>query len=98
MDTQCSISGPIRLSANITIASVGGLHQQLLDRLQQDSPIILNASGVERADAAALQLFCSLFRTAELKGAACRWEAVSAPLQEAAQLLGVDNLLNLKKA
>lgn len=95
MATQHS-GEPIRLEPNITIACVAGLHREFLERLEQETPITLDASAVERADAAAVQLFCALFRSAEARGVPCSWAQVSEPLREAVGLLGVTRTLGLQ--
>lgn len=90
---QAVEAGVVTLDSNVTIASARVLHEQLQTLLEQQTPISLDASGVERADAAALQLFCSLFRTAELQQLSCQWSGISDAMRQAALLCGLEQAL-----
>ena len=93
---QAADAGVVTLDSNVTIAGVRALHERLQALLEQQTPISLDASSVERADAAALQLFCSLFRTAEVQEVACQWSGVSDAMRQAAQLCGMEQALAMQ--
>jgi phospholipid transport system transporter-binding protein len=87
----------IGLPADCRMAELSALRDQLL--LARDAPLsTLEAGGVERVDTAALQLLVAFHRDAQTRGTQVAWAGVSAPLQNAAQQLGLTKTLALPAA
>jgi anti-anti-sigma regulatory factor len=92
--TSAANEARIGIPADCRIADVGSLQQQL--RAALDAPqIVLDASGVERVDTAALQLLVVFQREAARRGKQMNWAGVSAPLHDAASQLGLAQTLAL---
>jgi len=81
---------------DITIAHE--LHGKLCKALIAQCPVTINASQVERADTAALQMLCTFFRDCDTEGSEVKWKQPSEVLCNAARLLGLDVLLKLSAA
>lgn len=62
------------------------------------STLTLDAEGVERIDAASLQLLSAFYREAQEQGYAVQWKKPSEVLQRSAQLVGLADQLGLKAA
>jgi phospholipid transport system transporter-binding protein len=86
---------PIALEARMTIVHAADLHRALLARLTQGEAVVVDGSRVEEIDTSVLQLLISLWRTASQRGIACAWTGSSSALREAADLLGVADMLQL---
>ncbi|MET0329792.1 MAG: STAS domain-containing protein [Dyella sp.] len=86
----------IVLPADCRIAALPAVHQQLCAALTQ--PSVLDGVAVERIDSAALQLLYAFGRDAVARGNPPTWAGVSAPLREAADLLGMTHILALPAA
>ena len=80
-------------SAVLGVAHTRALHTQLDQVLTQATPLVLDAGQVVQVDAAAMQVLAGFCRQRRAQGAAMHWRAVSAPVQQACQLLGLDSLL-----
>ena len=63
--------------------------------MAEGGDMIIDASKVERIDAAALQLLAALFRDSEHKGVKISWNNPSEPLKYAAKLTGLEAVLGL---
>jgi ABC-type transporter Mla MlaB component len=87
----------IALPADCRIVELPALQQQLRAALTQPSSI-LDGTAVERIDSAALQLLYAFGRDAGVRGNPPTWAGVSAPLREAADLLGLTQILALPAA
>ena len=61
----------------------------------QNSPIVLDASQLERVDGAALQLMTAFFLEAQESGLSVAWRGPSEALQYAADLTGLKQILHL---
>jgi ABC-type transporter Mla MlaB component len=90
--------GPVTivLPADCRIAELPALHQQLRAALGQSS--VLDGASVERIDSAALQLLYAFGRDAGARGNPPTWTGASTPLREAADLLGLTQILALPAA
>jgi phospholipid transport system transporter-binding protein len=90
MKSEARISMP----ADCRIAEVSGMHRQLREAVDA-SQIVLDGSTVDRVDTAALQLLVVFQREASKRGNSVTWAGVSAPLQDAANQLGLAQTLAL---
>jgi len=90
-------SGEIRVACgdSLDISIAGELRGRLGEALTAGGPVVLEASAIERADAAALQLLCAFFNEAGERGVAVRWEAPSEALLDAARLIDLAACLQL---
>ena len=81
---------------SLDIAGAAALRQQLIQALERGkSPVVFDASNVERADTAALQLLAAFFKDAGAADIQAQWKDPSAALCEAAALLGLREVLSL---
>ncbi|MBK7543592.1 MAG: STAS domain-containing protein [Candidatus Competibacteraceae bacterium] len=86
----------IKCQAELDIATVGALHQQLLDALQTSEPLEIDGQAVQKIHAAALQLFLSLMSEAQSQGLSVNWRNPSPAVVEGARLLGLSDRLGLE--
>lgn len=85
----------IVLDSVMGIAELAQWHERLRSALAQPQAIVLDASGVDAVDTAAIQLLLAFVHEAQAKGAALTWRSPSDALCETAELLGVADHLNL---
>lgn len=85
----------IHLAGRLEVASVAELKQEMDRVLQSGGVVQLNGSGVERADAAALQLLLAFWRESEAVGVVVEWQSPSAALVNAATVIGMAGHLRL---
>jgi len=85
------------LEASVDITTVNDLCERSLSALVEGQELIIDASGVERIDAAALQWLAAMFRAAEVKGMRCGWQAISDAVIDTAQLCGLHQTLSLEQ-
>lgn len=88
----------IECQAEMDIAAVSALHQQLLSVLQAGEPLEIDGQAVRRIYAAVLQLFVSLVNEAQSLDLPVRWRNPSPTLVESARLLGLADQLKLGEA
>ncbi len=85
----------VALEASLSIADARLLHKQLSSALTGKTTVTLDASRVERLDAAAMQVLACFCRTARERGLALSWRNISPGLQQAARLLGLESILGM---
>ncbi len=85
----------LMLAAELGIDQAGSLREQLAQRLDDTSPVLLDASEVQRVHTAAMQLFCLFCSDRRDAGREVRWQRPSPALRSAAALLGVTTLLQI---
>lgn len=78
---------------SLDISGVGELHQQLSKALKGGQAVAFDASQVQRADAAGLQLLAAFCRTARSRGVTVNWRQASEVFTQSASLLGLDDML-----
>ncbi len=86
----------VALEAALGIADARVMHEKLGAVLASATPVVLDGSRVERLDAAAMQILAVFFRTARDRGLAVSWQGLSPGIQQAAQLLGLEFILEMK--
>lgn len=79
----------LKISGTLDAFSVEDLHQAFTAFVQQPGDLVLDVSDVERCDTAALQLLCSLYRTAQQLCKPLRIEGTSEAIAESARALGI---------
>ena len=82
----------------LTIAQAREYHDKLGKALAEDRSVVIEASEVERIDAAMLQLFCAYRFASQEKGLEMRWKGVSEAMTDSARLLGLHDELGLQDA
>ncbi|MDT8385397.1 MAG: STAS domain-containing protein [Gammaproteobacteria bacterium] len=80
----------------LDITSVADFRLQLLEALTTKQPVELDASGVERADTAALQLLSAFMQDAHSQQQTVHWKDPSPALRQSAALLGLSPFLQLE--
>jgi anti-anti-sigma factor len=83
------------LSGELGIASAPGLRDQLLSLLRAASHLIIDLSGVERADASGLAVLVGSRRRARLLGGSLRLAAPSPEAARALSATGMDQHLDI---
>jgi phospholipid transport system transporter-binding protein len=85
----------IELEARTTIVQAADLHRTLSARVARGEGVVVDGTRVEEIDTAILQLLASLWRTCLTRGIACTWHGTSDALRQAANLVGLADLLQL---
>lgn len=80
---------------SLDISLVQGFHGRLQAALVAKRPVIIEASQVERADTAVLQLLCAFVQEAQTRGLNVQWQQPTAALHDAACLLNLTGCLAL---
>ncbi len=83
----------VQLPADCRLAAQAALKTQLEEVLHQGE-IVLDVEALERVDTAALQLLVLFRRELESRGGKLGWRGANVVLDEAAGLLGLEQLLN----
>ena len=78
---------------SLDISGVGELHRQLSKVLKGGQTVTLDASQVQRADAAGLQLLAAFCQAACSRGVTVTWRQPSEVFELSASLLGLDEML-----
>lgn len=86
----------VALEAALGIVDARVLYEKLSAVLACATPVVLNGSRVERLDAAAMQVLACFCLTARERGLAINWQSPSSSLQQAAQWLGLESILEMK--
>jgi len=86
----------VALEAALGIVDARALHEKLSAVLACATSVVLDGSRVERLDAAAMQVLACFCRTARERGLAISWQSPSSGLQQAAQWLGLESILEMK--
>ncbi|MCF6339032.1 MAG: STAS domain-containing protein [Gammaproteobacteria bacterium] len=79
----------------LDISSVAEFHARCLEALGTKQNLMLNASQVDRADTAALQVLGAFIQDANTRKQIVQWEAPSESLCQSAALLGLSEMLCL---
>jgi anti-anti-sigma regulatory factor len=89
-------AGPMTLAlpADFRIAAQAAFKQQLIGALAHDT-IVLDGGAVERVDTAALQLLVVFQRELDARRRAPTWQSASPALTEAADVLGLTQILKM---
>ena len=82
------------LPADCRMAFIAPLRDQLLASFDA-APVKLDAAAVEKIDTAGVQLLAAFHRDAKDRGCDVSWISPSVPLRDAAQRLGLTNVLAL---
>jgi len=88
----------VTCAERLSIEDVSTLRDQLQEALNAGRPVSIDASRVERADTASLQLLCAFFRTAHERQVHARWQSPASALRDAAARLGLTESLALNSS
>lgn len=98
LETETASSGAeILIECNdvLDVSMLSDFKTLLHQAAGQNSPIALDASQLERVDGAALQLMAAFFVEAQESGLSVTWRSPSDALKNAANLTGLDQILQL---
>lgn len=85
----------VTLAAVLSVTDARLLYDRLGAALSGSTFLIVDGGRVERVDAAAMQILANFCRTARERGLALAWHNPSAGLQQTAQMLGLQNMLEM---
>jgi anti-anti-sigma regulatory factor len=91
--TTGTVPRKIALGASCTIEDVALLRTELIDHLTANTPVIIDASRLERIDTAGVQLLAAFAIDCLERGTAFAWKQRPAVLEEAIRLLGLGALM-----
>jgi anti-anti-sigma regulatory factor len=91
-------SAAVPLPPELGIDQADSLRGILMARVDDEQPVQLDASEIQRIHTAALQLFCMFCRDRRSAGRETVWHEPSPVLRSAAALLGATTLLSLGNA
>ncbi len=91
---QDSNQQSIELMSVLTIRESEEL-MSLLKNTSQASHVVIDASQVEKLDAAAVQIIASYYKTASQEGATIQWKEPSSVLLDAFQILGLSEAIGI---
>ena len=89
-----SNSKSLRLS-DCTMRTIQGLHQELVQRLEQSGPVPINRADVRRPNTAILQLLAAFARDLRAQSRCIEWSGESGAFDRAAKALGLSATLGL---
>ncbi len=87
----------IVLPESMNITRVFEFHQKLSEEIDSGDTVVFDAAGVERADTAFLQMLTAFCIDAPSRNITVEWQQPSASLVESAEMLGLQEQLQLKQ-
>ena len=98
LDKSMSAGAPpqLTLDADLGIEHADALKQRLLSQLAANEPVLIDGAAVERLHSAALQLLCAFVRDRRSAGLEVRWGETSECLRDAAEILGLNQMLGMQ--
>jgi phospholipid transport system transporter-binding protein len=96
--TRRPSAGPVVLASECLVDTADALKQELLRRLDQASPLSIDASHVGAIDTASLQLLAAFARDRRAAGHEVRWVGVPSAFADTARLLDLASMLGLPSA
>lgn len=94
-ESAASEARVVILPSSCTLRDTAELKTALL-HADDDTPLTLDAAGVERVDTAALQVFAAFTRARARRGAGVEWRGANDTFMQAAQLLGLTAHLGIQ--
>lgn len=85
----------VMLPVSCTLRDTAELKTALL-HADEDTPVTLDAAGVERVDTAALQVLAAFTRVRARRGAGVEWRGLNDTFMQAARLLGLTAHLGIQ--
>ncbi len=86
------------LDGRLDVSRAGELKDRMLQVLELNEDVELDAGGVTLVDSAALQVLLAFVRGCAARGMNVHWKTTSDALEEAVRLLGLARLLGLDTA
>ncbi len=93
-ETTKSAAQHIDCGEVMDIAAMAEFRLQLVESLASKQAVVLDASQVERADTAALQVLTAFIQDAHAQQQVVQWKAPSEAMCRSAALLGLSGMLN----
>ncbi|HEU4601193.1 MAG TPA: STAS domain-containing protein [Steroidobacteraceae bacterium] len=88
----------IALASNCSVKDAAVLKATLQGAEQSVEAVTVDVTAVERIDTASMQLLCAFVRDRHTRNQSVQWRGVSAALDEAVKLLGVNELMHWESA
>ncbi len=88
----------VSLKGSLDISGCAELHERLEQAIGEGQALLLDATGVERVDTAALQLLVATFRECQNRGLRIDWQSTSDVLCRNAATIGLESELALAAA
>jgi ABC-type transporter Mla MlaB component len=89
------VSTTLALAAECMVAEAAALKDSLAALLNEPQPVTLDVAALQRIDTAGLQIITAFVRDRSSAGRSVEWQGTAPVLTTAAQLLGLNLLLNL---
>jgi anti-anti-sigma regulatory factor len=83
----------VTCESNVDISVAGDFHALLQQALTEHSAVEIDASNVERVDAAVLQVLHSFMKEADKEKLEVNWKGISTAFSSSANLLGMSETL-----
>ena len=94
-ESRAREDGSLSLAAECTVAEAETLKAELARRLDESGPVTVDVSALQRIDTAALQLLAAFVRDRRTAGRPVAWRGRASALEAAANLLGLNDILEL---
>ena len=88
----------VMLQVNCSVRDAAEFRRSLLDVIASETPVIIDATQLERIDTAALQVLAAFVRDRRAQGRGVTWVHVNEVLSEAARTLGLFASLGIPDA
>ncbi len=86
----------VLLDSALEVSRARDLCERLNQALTSGVPVILDGGHIARIDTAVIQALTVFCRTASGRGIPVRWSSVSQPLRQAAETLGLGEILQVQ--
>ncbi len=86
----------VKFDPVLDISGARDLYARLSQLLSAGAPLSLDGGHITRIDTSALQLLAIFFRSAHESGISAGWSSVSPALRQAAETLGLDEMLKVR--
>jgi len=87
----------VKLEGILDVNNIASTARLLEEGLREGSPLEIDPSALSAIDGCSMQLLLATVRTAREKGSRIHWSSDSAPLAEAASLLGLTEELEIRE-
>ena len=94
-EAQAASEHVVVMDGSVDISVVSTLRERLDAALATELPVVLDASDVERADAAAIQLLAAFFKHVDATETQTQWKGASEALRSSARMLGLEEVICL---
>lgn len=90
------VATEVLLDSVLDVSRARDLCERLNQALTSGAPVVLDGGHIARIDTAVIQALTVFCRTARGRGIPVRWSSVSQPLRQAAETLGLGEILQVQ--